>query len=101
MIQSEFFVVGCEGISFHNGVVMIDLARLSVTNKDDQGQPQREFSHRLVTTPPGMLEMFNAMQGMLNKLVEVGLLTRREDGQGAEPVADTGQPAGDGQTETT
>ncbi len=90
MKNSETFVVGCRGIIFHHGVVLIDLDGLSAEEKDDQGHPVRELCHRLVTTPPGLLEMFNSMQNMLDKLVEVGVLTRQEGA--VTPAA--GGPAG-------
>jgi hypothetical protein len=92
MNPSETFVVGCRGISFHQGVVLIDLDGLSATAKDDQGHPVREFSHRILTTPPGLVEMFNAIQGILDKLVQVGVLTRQEGTVAPQPQPQGGQP---------
>lgn len=80
-MTSEIFVVGCEGIGFHGGVVLVDMAGLSTTQKDSDGRPLREPRVRMVMTPEGMLETVNAMQGMIARLVEVGLLKRTE-GQG-------------------
>lgn len=92
MKPSESFVVGCRGISFHQGIVLIDLDGLSPTAKDDQGHPVRELGHRILTTPPGLVEMFNAIQGILDKLVEVGVLTRQEGTVAPHPEKAGGQP---------
>jgi hypothetical protein len=93
-MTTENFVVGCEGIGFHGGVVLVDLAGLSPTQKDAEGRPLREPRVRLIMTPEGMLETVNAMQGMIARLVEVGLLKRTE-GQapnGKGPGNGGGQP---------
>lgn len=86
----EVFAVGCNGVAFHNGVVIIDLAGLSATEKDDQGRPQREMRQRVVITADGAVETFNALRGMLDKLVEVGVL-KREGGEAA-PAGDAAAP---------
>jgi hypothetical protein len=83
--------VGCEGIGFHGGVVLVDLAGLSPTQKDAEGRPLREPRVRLLMTPEGMLETVNAMQGMIARLVEVGLLKRTE---GQTPGGPQGQEPG-------
>ena len=80
----EKFVVGCEGVAWHNGVVVIDLTGLSPRDKDSQGRPKIETNQRIVTTPVGLVELFNNLQNMMNTLVERGILTRN-------------QPAADGQ----
>jgi hypothetical protein len=89
-MSKETFVVGCEGIGFHNGVVMVDLVGLSTTQKDAEGRPLREPRLRLIMTPDGMLETMNALQGMVNHLVERGVLKRTE---GAPPQAGSEQAA--------
>lgn len=94
------FVVGCEGIGFHGGVVLVDMAGLSDSQKDAEGRPLREHKLRLIMTPEGMLETVNAMQGMIARLVEVGLLKRTDGpapGQGpgapgASNIGGNGQP---------
>jgi hypothetical protein len=77
-MAKETFVVGCEGIGFHGGVLLVDMAGLSESQKDAEGRPLREHKLRLLMTPEGMLETVNAMQGMIARLVEVGLLKRTE-----------------------
>jgi hypothetical protein len=77
-LSKETFAVGCGGVGFHNGVVMIDFLGFSLTEKDAEGRPQKEMAHRLIMTPDALLETFNAMQGMMNKLLEVGILQKRE-----------------------
>jgi hypothetical protein len=97
-MSDEKFVVGCEGIGFHGGVVLLDLVGLSTTNKDAEGRPLREPRLRLIMTPDGMLETMNAMQGMVNRLLEVGLIKRADAPAGgvqqnAEPGASAEAPA--------
>lgn len=82
-MSKETFVVGCQGIGFHGGVLMVDLVGLSTTEKDAEGRPMREPRLRLIMTPEAMLETMNAMQGIAVRLVEKGVLKRNE-GEGAQ-----------------
>jgi len=92
-MSEETFAVGCGGIGFHNGVVMIDFTGLSITNKDAEGRPLIEMRHRVILTPDALLETFNAMQGMMNKLLEVGILHKKETPEaGAAAPLPQGQP---------
>ncbi|MFH1034537.1 MAG: hypothetical protein V1806_08525 [Pseudomonadota bacterium] len=77
-MSKETFAVGCGGIGFHNGVVMIDFTGLSATEKDAEGRPAKEMRQRIIMTPDALLETFNNIQGMINKLVEVGVLKKNE-----------------------
>ncbi len=92
-MSKETFAVGCGGIGFHNGVVMIEFTGFSLTGKDAEGRPLKEAAHRVIMTPDALLETFNAMQGMMNKLLEVGILQKRDEaGPGAVAPVAPGQP---------
>ncbi|MFH1034539.1 MAG: hypothetical protein V1806_08535 [Pseudomonadota bacterium] len=72
----ETFAVGCAGVAFHNGVVMVDVTGLSTFESDANGRPITEIRERLIFTPEGFIATFNTMQGMMEKLAEVGLVKR-------------------------
>lgn len=92
-MSKETFAVGCGGIGFHNGVVMIEFTGFSLADKDAEGRPLKVPAHRVIMTPDALLETFNAMQGIMNKLLEVGILQKREGAEpGAAPAPVTGQP---------
>lgn len=92
-MSKETFAVGCGGIGFHNGVVMIDFTGFSTTEKDEEGRPQKEMRHRVIMTPDALLETFNAIQGMMNKLLEVGILQKREGPEAGGPGQVAAAPA--------
>ena len=73
---SESFVVGCNSISVYGGVVVLDLMGLSPTERDAQGQPSKEMRQRIIMTPQATLETFNAMQGLMARLEQQGLVKR-------------------------
>ena len=87
-MSKETFAVKCGGIGFHNGVVMLDFMGFSTTEKDGEGRPLTVMAHRVIMTPDALVDTFNTMQGMMNKLLEVGILQKRE---GAAP-SDPGTP---------
>lgn len=91
---SETFAVGCAGVAFHNGVVIVDLVGLSTTDKDDQGRPARELRQRVILTADGAVETFNGLKSMLDKLVEVGVLKRDSGAAAAPPAAPDGGEGG-------
>lgn len=78
-MADETFAVGCSGVAFHGGVVILDLVGLSQTEKDADGKPVRELRQRIIMTAEGMLETYNAISGMMGKLEEVGVIKRKED----------------------
>ncbi len=103
---SESFIVGFGSIGLYSGVVVLDLTGLSPTERDEQGQPTRELRQRIVMTPQAMLETFNAMQGLMARLEQAGLVKRADpteqagtpeaQGSGGEPK----KPGGRGQPKT-
>ena len=79
----EIFADGIGDISFGNGVIRVDLVSLSATAKDDKGQPLRELRQRVIMSPQGFLETYAAMENVLQKLVEMGVISKRP----AQPAA--------------
>jgi hypothetical protein len=71
---------------------MVDFMGFSLTEKDAEGRPLKEMAHRVIMTPDALLDTFNTMQGMMNKLLEVGILHKRDGAPEEAPVAVQGQP---------
>jgi len=80
-MSKETFVVGCAGGGIQSGVVFIDLASLSLSEKDEEGKPLREVAHRLFLTPEGAMETYQNLKGALDRLVELGILKVRDPGE--------------------
>ncbi len=73
----EEYVDGVSQIHFVNGMVRIDLARAEP--KEGQEKPEQYTFERLILNPQGFLSTFGAMQQLVDKLVEAGILQRREN----------------------
>ena len=80
----ELFADGIMEIGFANGAVRIDLCSFSAKERDQDGNPVKEFRQRVVMPPQGFLESFGAMQEMFRRLQEAGVIKARED----QPAAD-------------
>jgi len=76
-MTSEVFADGVSEVNIAGGVVRINFVSLSATAKDEKGVPVRELRQRIVITPPGVLELYNAMQQVIEKMIETGALQRR------------------------
>ena len=61
-------------------MVRIDLVSLSPSKQDAEGKPQLEFRQRIVMPPDGFLRSFSAMEDLVKKLVDAGVVKTR-DGQ--------------------
>ena len=83
--RMDLFVDGVSDISMVNGMVRVDLFSFSATEKGADGSPQPEFRQRIVLSPAGFLETFGAMQGMVQRLQDAGLIRRKDD---EEPAAE-------------
>lgn len=73
-------------------MIRIDFASLSVTERDEQGNPVVETRHRLVLTPHGFLKTFENMERMVHKLVGAGMIETAaadsvDDGSGKDAIA--------------
>lgn len=96
-MPEEKFVVGCAAIGLYSGAVFLDLNGLSMTERDDKGQPVRELCQRIIMTPDALLETFNAIQGLLARLEQAGVIKRTQPGAQAAGGAD--QPPAEEKTD--
>ncbi len=85
MDRNEVFADGMGEITLSGGMVRIDLVTLSSEHKDDQGRPQLAVKQRIIMPPDGFLRSFSAMEDLVKKLMEAGLVKSRE-GEGTNPA---------------
>ncbi|HXJ00614.1 MAG TPA: hypothetical protein VNH44_05285 [Micropepsaceae bacterium] len=71
------FADGISEVNIASGIVRINFVSLSATEKDQKGNPVRELRQRVVMTAPGVLELYAAMQQVIEKLIEAGAIQRR------------------------
>ncbi|MEC9094186.1 MAG: hypothetical protein VX438_15865 [Planctomycetota bacterium] len=76
--QAEVFADGMGEITLSGGMVRIDLVSLSSSKQDEQGKPQLEFRQRIVMPPDGFLRSFSAMEDLVKKLVDAGVVKTRD-----------------------
>lgn len=76
MMVPEIFADSIGEISVANGVIRLDLVSLSATGKDEKGQPVRELRQRIIMSPQGFIEAFGAMENVMHKLVELGVIAK-------------------------
>ncbi|MBF0177911.1 MAG: hypothetical protein HQL63_13845 [Magnetococcales bacterium] len=82
LMVPESYIEGIGDISFNLGMVRMNLVGLSHTEKDDSGNPVPETRQHLVMSLRGFLVSLAAMQNMSEKLVEAGVLQRRDAEKG-------------------
>lgn len=71
----ELYADGIGGISLTEGLVRIELVSL-VPNAVEPNRPTPDVRQRLLMTPQGFLQAFAAMQDLLQKLEEAGVVRR-------------------------
>ena len=79
--RPEVFADGMGEITLSGGMVRIDLVCLSATKKDAQNRPELELRQRVVMPPDGFLRSFSAMEDLMKKLIEAGVVKQREASQ--------------------
>jgi hypothetical protein len=73
MIQ-ETFIDGVQEIGFGKGLIRMNLASLSATERDDEDNPTLEIKHRLLMTPEGFLNLLGAMENIAKQLADANIL---------------------------
>src|SRR2546429_6365252 len=76
-MTNEVFADGVSEVNIAGGVVRINFVSLSATLKDEKGTPVRELRQRIVITPQGVLELYGAMQQVIEKLIAQAWLQLR------------------------
>jgi hypothetical protein len=71
----ELYADGIGGISLTEGMVRIELVSL-LPNAVEPNRPTPEVRQRLIMTPQGFLQAHAAMQNLLEKLEEAGIVQR-------------------------
>ena len=71
----ELYADGIGGISLTEGLVRIELVSL-LPNAVEPNRPTPDVRQRLLMTPQGFLQAFAAMQDLLGKLEEAGVVRR-------------------------
>lgn len=81
----ELFADGIMELGFGNGMVRMDLYSLSAVERDDDGNPKKEFRQRIIMPPQGFLESFSTMQEMFKRLEDAGVIRRRDESEDKAP----------------
>jgi hypothetical protein len=85
------FSDGVINIGLNNGMVRIEFGSLSISEKDEVGNPKVFSKEQLVMTPQVFLKTFSNMESMLHKLVESGIVKENhEDEKRSGPARDSG-----------
>lgn len=86
-MTEEVFADTISGVGLMGGMVRIDFASFSATEKDSDGKPAMKFHHRVVMPPEGFLRSFAAMQNLIKQLEQAGVLKRVAPGDSADTTA--------------
>ncbi|OHC74390.1 MAG: hypothetical protein A3G18_09080 [Rhodospirillales bacterium RIFCSPLOWO2_12_FULL_58_28] len=78
-MNADIFTDGAIHIAIVNGMIRMDYATISITEKDDDGNPAVIVNHRLVMTPQGFLKTLGNMETMAQKLIDVGIIIDNND----------------------
>ncbi|WP_155976361.1 hypothetical protein [Novispirillum itersonii] len=73
--MDQIFADGTTDISITGGVVRIDFFHYG-TGQGPDGKTEREFSHRLLMSAEGFLQMYTAADEVIRILLERGLIQR-------------------------
>ena len=74
----EVYIDGIGSITFIGGVIRADLVRYSPDKKDNKGNPVLEAKERLIISPQGFLQTANAINNLMQKMIDAGVLTQKE-----------------------
>jgi len=75
-MSEQIFVDQFIDIAVTSGVVRIDLAALSPTEKGADGKPALHFTQRIIMPIEGFLKSEGMIQRMIDVLVDRGVVTR-------------------------
>lgn len=75
--KKEVFADGIGQIHFAGGMVRYDF--ITLQPQEDGKAPTPEATLRIIMPPQGFLNSFNAMQQLIDKLVEAGIIQKNEN----------------------
>ena len=88
-MHKTIFSDGVTNIALRNGMVRIEFGTLSITEKDEAGNPAVFERYQLALTPKVFLETFGNMERMLQLLIDNGVAREKlADEQRAGPARD-------------
>ena len=58
----DFFTDGIINSAVANGMIRIEFASISISEKEEDGRPKAQVSHRMVMTPHGFLKSLSNME---------------------------------------
>jgi len=92
-MSDETFVEGVLGVGLGKGALRIDFYGIA-EGVDEKGHPARERKHRIIMTMESFVETMGALQGVMAKLKENGLIRENagKEGEAAKAPGDPGTP---------
>ncbi len=86
----EHFADGIGEITLSGGMVRMDL--FTITGKSEkEDRPEVRVNDRIIMPPEGFLRSFSAMEDLVKKLVDAGIIKKRDiDAGGDDPAVSTG-----------
>lgn len=89
-MSANFYADGVTNIALLQGMIRIDFATLSLSEKDEDGNPEVEAAHRIIMSPQGFVKAFGTMEQVMDKLVETGIIRDPDDDERRSgPARDT------------
>ncbi|MEG3640328.1 hypothetical protein [Magnetococcus sp. PR-3] len=82
-MKDEMYIEGIGEIGFHLGMIRMNLMGLDLSEKDENGNPTPVVQQQAVMSLRGFLVSLAAMENMVDKLVDAGVLKRRDQDGGA------------------
>ncbi len=87
-MNNDIYTDGVINIALKKGMIRIEFGTMSISEKDDDGNPEVFSRSQLVLTPQVFLETFGNMERMMNQLVEAGVIRERDGEQRGGPARD-------------
>lgn len=78
MERKRIFVDGMESVSLTDGMIRMELFNVLLTsNRDPQAPSPHEVTGELIMTPQGFVKAFSAMESLIQKLEQAGMIQRK------------------------
>lgn len=75
----EIFADGVGEITLSGGMVRMDLFTITGKSEEDENRPEIRVNQRIVLPPEGFLRSFGAMEDLVKKLVDAGIIKKRDE----------------------